>query len=176
VICQQQAALISFTGHLFSVTVNEQDTLEQRVFLYATDLKYGFARKRRRKFLRKFHDGRVPSRQSIHNLVNKLRTTGLLIDKKTKHKRRVITEELDDTGARLKHTPRKSLKRVPQETAMSESSATQLLKSSRESWYLVFCRGKKECCTCVFNETINCRKYVRVERTAFSTHPVICEL
>jgi hypothetical protein len=32
--------------------------------------------------------------------VNKLRTTGLLIDKKTKHKHRVFTEEkLDDIGA-----------------------------------------------------------------------------
>jgi hypothetical protein len=27
-----------------------------------------------------------------------------------------------------------------------------------------------------FNETINCEKYLRVERTAFSTPPVICEL
>jgi hypothetical protein len=27
-----------------------------------------------------------------------------------------------------------------------------------------------------FNEAVNCGKYVRVERTAFSTHPVICEL
>jgi hypothetical protein len=27
-----------------------------------------------------------------------------------------------------------------------------------------------------FNETINCEKYLHVERTAFSTLPVICEL
>jgi hypothetical protein len=64
--------------------------------------------------------------------VNKLRTTGLLIDKKTKHKRRVLTEEKsDDTRARLKHTPRISLKRLTQETGVSKSSArtaTQLLK------------------------------------------------
>jgi hypothetical protein len=26
------------------------------------------------------------------------------------------------------------------------------------------------------NETINCKKYLRVERMAFSTPPVICEL
>jgi hypothetical protein len=33
------------------------------------------------------------------------------MDKKQRHKRRVLTEEkLDDKGARLKHTPRKSLK------------------------------------------------------------------
>jgi hypothetical protein len=67
-------------------------TLEQRVFLYDTYVKYGPAGKCRRKFRRKFRDERVPSRQKIHNVVNKLRTTGLLTDKKTKHKRRVLTK------------------------------------------------------------------------------------
>jgi hypothetical protein len=83
-------------------------TLEQRVFLYVTHVKYVSARKCRRKFRHKFCDERVPSRQTIHNLVNKLRTAGLLIDKKQKHKRRVVTvEKLDHIWARLEHTPRK---------------------------------------------------------------------
>jgi hypothetical protein len=63
--------------------------------------------------------------------MNKLRTTGLLIDKKTKYKCLVLTEKLDDIGARLEHTPRKSLKRLAQETGVSKSNArtaTQLLK------------------------------------------------
>jgi hypothetical protein len=91
--------------------------LEQRVFLYDTYVKHGSAGKCRRKFRRKFRDERVRSRQRIHSLVNKLRTMGLLIDKKQKHKRRVLTEEtLDDAGARLEHTSRKSLKRLAQET------------------------------------------------------------
>jgi response regulator of citrate/malate metabolism len=64
--------------------------------------------------------------------VDKLETTGLLIDKKQKHKCRVLTEEkLDDIVARLEHTPRKSLKRLAQDTAVSKASArraTQLLK------------------------------------------------
>jgi hypothetical protein len=64
--------------------------------------------------------------------VNKLRTEGLLIDKKQKHKRLVLTEEkLDDTGARLQRAPRKSLKCLARETGVSKSStrtATQLLK------------------------------------------------
>jgi Fe2+ transport system protein FeoA len=77
-------------------------TLDQRVFVYDTYVKYGSAGKCRRKFQRKFHGERVPSRQTIHNLVNKLRTMGFLIDKKTEHKRRVLTEEkLDEIGARL---------------------------------------------------------------------------
>jgi hypothetical protein len=49
--------------------------------------------------------------------MNKLRSTGLLIDKKQKNKCQVLTEEkLDDIGARLEHTPRKSLKHPAQET------------------------------------------------------------
>jgi hypothetical protein len=63
--------------------------------------------------------------------VNKL-TTGLLTDKEQKRKRRVLTDEkLHATGARLEHTPRKSLKRLAQDTGVSQSSvrgATQFLK------------------------------------------------
>jgi hypothetical protein len=92
-------------------------TFEQRVFLCDTYVKYGSAGKCRRKFRPKVRNERVPIRQTIHKLVNKLRTTGLLIDKKRKHKRRVLTEE----GARLEHTPRISLKRLAQETGVSES-------------------------------------------------------
>jgi hypothetical protein len=54
------------------------------------------------------------------------------MDEEQKHKRQVLTEEkLDDIGARLEHTPRKSLKHLAQETAVSKSSAgtaAQLLK------------------------------------------------
>jgi hypothetical protein len=64
--------------------------------------------------------------------VNKLRTTGLLIDKETKRKHEVLTEEkLDDIGAILERTPRKSLKRIAQGTGVLKSNArmaTQLLK------------------------------------------------
>jgi hypothetical protein len=55
---------------------------------------------------------------------------GFLIDKKQKHKHRVLTWKLDDIGARLEHAPRKSLKYLAQETGVSESSTrmrTQLL-------------------------------------------------
>jgi hypothetical protein len=119
-------------------------TLEQRVFLYVTHVKYGSARTCRRKFLRKFLDERVPSRQTIHNLVNKLKTTGHLIDKTLKHKLRMLTEvKLDNIGARLEHTPIKSLKRLAQETGMLKSNArmaTQLLWPSSESWCMVCCK------------------------------------
>jgi hypothetical protein len=53
--------------------------------------------------------------------------------------------------------------------------ATQLLKPSSESLCLMCCKCKKDCCTCVFNETINCEKCLRVARTSFSTLPVHSE-
>jgi hypothetical protein len=110
----------------------ERYTLEQREFLYDTYVKYGSAGKCRRKFHSEFHIERVASRQKIRNLVNKLRLTGLLIDKKETHKRRVLTEEKsDDIGADLNVHVEKSLKRLAQETGVSKSSsrrAPQLLK------------------------------------------------
>jgi hypothetical protein len=64
--------------------------------------------------------------------VNTLRTTGLLIYGKQKHRLQLRTEKkLDDIGTRLEHTPRKSPKRLAQQTGVSKSSArmaTQLLK------------------------------------------------
>jgi hypothetical protein len=45
-------------------------------------------------------------------------------------------EKLDGIGTRLEHTPRKSLKRLAEETGVSKSkckNATQLLKPSIES-------------------------------------------
>jgi hypothetical protein len=56
---------------------------------------------------------------------------GTFIDKNQKHKRRVVSEKLDDIGARLEHKLRKSLKHLAKETGVSASSAraaTQLLK------------------------------------------------
>jgi hypothetical protein len=92
-------------------------TLEQRVFLYDTYVKYRSARKCQRKLRRKFCDEQVPSKQTIHKFVTKLRTTGLLMEKKQKkNKHRILTENLYDIGPSLEHTPRKSLKHLVQET------------------------------------------------------------
>jgi hypothetical protein len=124
---------------------------------------------------------RVFGRQTIHNLTNKRKKMGLVIDKKQKLKCRVLTKErLGDLGAILEHTPRKSLKCLAQETGVSKCSArmaTQLLKTSSESWCLVCCKCKRRIVVPVFfNKTINCEKYLCAESTAFSTPPVICEL
>jgi hypothetical protein len=106
---------------------------EQRIFLYDTYAKYRSARNSRRKFRRKFCDGRVSSRQAIHTLMNKRRTTGLLIDKKQKHKRPAFAGKsyIYDIVAGLEHTPRKSLKRLAQENGVSKSSAGRAIQLLR---------------------------------------------
>jgi hypothetical protein len=73
--------------------------------------KYQSARKCRRKFRCQIPGEPVPSRQTIrYYLANKLTTAGLLVDKKSDRKGTVLTEaKLDEIGARLETTPRKSL-------------------------------------------------------------------
>jgi hypothetical protein len=103
-------------------------TSAQRVFLYDTYIKFGSARKCRRKFHRKIRDERIPSRQSVHNFLNTLRTRRRL---QTRNVNISAEEKLDDIGARLEHKPRKSLKRLAPETGVSKSSVrrtTRLLK------------------------------------------------
>jgi hypothetical protein len=71
--------------------------------------------------------------------------------------RRVLTEKLDAIGASIEHTHRKSLQQLAQEARVSRSrgrTATQLLKPSSESWWLVCCKCKKDCLP-FFNEAIN---------------------
>jgi hypothetical protein len=92
----------------------------------------------------------------------------------------VLTEEkLDDTGAMLEHTPRKSLKHLAQVTGVLKSStrtATRLLKPSVKVGVWCSVSARRNDLPVFFNKTINLKKYLCVERTVFSTPAVICEL
>lgn len=68
-------------------------TLEQRVYMYDTYVKSGSAREVRRRFRRKFQEITVPQRETVHKLVNKVRRTGSVLDRKAEWKRRLLTEE-----------------------------------------------------------------------------------
>ncbi|KAJ4447808.1 hypothetical protein ANN_09816 [Periplaneta americana] len=60
----------------------------------------------RREFEHRYTSVRIPSRSTIHDLVNKVRRTGPFLNKKCVQQRRVLTEEkLDEVGARLEHSP-----------------------------------------------------------------------
>ncbi|GFG33838.1 hypothetical protein Cfor_11042 [Coptotermes formosanus] len=60
--------------------------IQQRVYLVEMYFKYESARKCRRKFQCQFPAEPVPSRQTIHYLVNKLTTIGSLVDIKPDRK------------------------------------------------------------------------------------------
>jgi hypothetical protein len=95
--------------------------------------------------------------------VNKLRTTGLLIDKEQKHKRRVLTEgKSDDIGARLEHTPRKSLKHLAQETGVSKSGNTIAEAIQRKLVSVVLQVQEGLLCLCFLTKQLIARKNIYV--------------
>jgi hypothetical protein len=103
--------------------------LQQRVFVYDNFVKTESVGTVRRRFRDQFPDSAVPNRSCVHKIVNNLRETGSLRDKRNELKRQVLTEEkLDDIGARLENSPRKSLKRLAQEAGVSKSSARNATK------------------------------------------------
>jgi hypothetical protein len=84
--------------------------VEQLAFLYGSYANCGSARKSQREFHHKFTRITVPSTTGIHELINKVRSTGSLLDKKTAKKYSVLTKEkLDKIRARLEHIPQKLL-------------------------------------------------------------------
>jgi hypothetical protein len=95
-------------------------------------VKYGSARKCRRKFCHKFLRNTVPSTRGIHELIKKIRSTGSLLDKKPARECYVLTEErLVEIGTRSEHTPQESLRYLVQKTSISKllaAIATKLLK------------------------------------------------
>jgi hypothetical protein len=109
-----------------------------------------------------------------------------LKDKKQKHKCQVLTEgKLDDIGARLEHTPGKSLKQLAQETGVSKSSGrstTQLLKYIPYKTTVI--HSLEPCnpairvhfCSWFLQSVIEGEIDPKVTGAAFSTLLVICEL
>ncbi|PNF15704.1 hypothetical protein B7P43_G12455 [Cryptotermes secundus] len=104
--------------------VRARYSLEKRVFIYDCYVKTHSYKSCRRKFRHKFPETTCPSGDTISKLVKKVRTHGILIDRKPLKRNRVLTEEkLDDIGHRLENSPRKSLRRLAQQSGVSLGSA-----------------------------------------------------
>ncbi|XP_069683629.1 uncharacterized protein [Periplaneta americana] len=108
-------------------------TLQQRLFLYDCYVKRSSVRVCRRKFCRKFPGERIPSRTAVHKLINKVRVTGSLLDKKTgSPKLYVLTEEkLDEIGALIENSPGMSVNRVAQQCGIARATAAKAMKLLR---------------------------------------------
>jgi hypothetical protein len=77
-----------------------------------------------RKFRLKFPEAPVPSQPYVNQLIRKWHSTASVLDKNKERKRIVLTEEkLMDIQARLQLSPRKSLRRLAQETDVAYTAA-----------------------------------------------------
>ena len=107
-------------------------TLAHRIFMYDSYVQTESCREVTRLFRDRFHDIRVPHRDTVRKLVNRFRETGSVLDRKAQRTHHVLTEEkLDEIGQTLERSPRKSLSRLSQKTGVSQFlawKATKLLK------------------------------------------------
>jgi hypothetical protein len=95
--------------------------LEQRVFIYDVYAKKISYKSCRRNFHHKFPDITCPSGDTISKLVTKVRTHSIFIDRKPLKRNHVLTEEkFDDICHRLENSSRKSLRRLKQQSGISE--------------------------------------------------------
>jgi hypothetical protein len=109
-------------------------TLQHPLILYDSHVKCSSAGKSQRKF--RLPMLQVPHRNTIHNLVSKVRTTGMLTDRKTDPQCQVLTEKiLDEIGSQLEHWLCKSLKHPAQEMGVSKGTARSATKSMNLQLY-----------------------------------------
>jgi hypothetical protein len=108
------------------------NTVEHCVFIYDGYVKSDSAHVCQREFQQKFSGVDIPARSTIHCLVNKFKTMGLVLDKKIDRKCHILTEDrLANIDARLEHSTRKSLTKLAQQADVLVSSArtaAELLK------------------------------------------------
>jgi len=104
-------------------------SVEQRVFICNTFLKYASWQICHRKFCKKYPDSKVPCKRTVYRIVEKFRETGSVLDKKKVRRRFVLTEEkLDEIGAQIETCPGKSLHRLAVKSGVSKSSAHRATK------------------------------------------------
>ena len=71
-----------------------------------------------RKVRIKFPGRRVPNPSTIRGLTKRFKETGCVKNRNVNPRHHVLTEETDEIGERLEHTPQKSLKHLSQETGV----------------------------------------------------------
>jgi hypothetical protein len=84
----------------------------------------------KRRFRRRYPCVRIPASSTILRLVKKVHSTGSFLYKKYTRQNAVLTEEtLDEIGARLENSPRKSLARLAQQAQGSKTTAWRATKN-----------------------------------------------
>jgi hypothetical protein len=84
----------------------------------------------KRRFRHRYPGVRIPASSMILRLVKKVRSTGSFLNKKYTRQNAVLNEEmLDEIGARLEHSPHKSLARSAQQAQVSKTTAWRAIKN-----------------------------------------------
>ncbi|KAJ4427855.1 hypothetical protein ANN_25634 [Periplaneta americana] len=107
-----------------------QYTLNQRLFLVKQYWITNSITATQRAYQRKFGVRNPPKRNTILGLVNKLETTGSLVSEKGKNRSSRLPTVVVDVRARQEQSPKKSLRRLSQETGYTYSMCQRAAKSA----------------------------------------------
>ncbi|PSN33311.1 hypothetical protein C0J52_21231 [Blattella germanica] len=111
-----------------------QFSISHRVFIYDSYVRTESARTVTRLFKKNFPDVRVPHRRTVHFIVNKIRETGSLVNKRRRRRRKVLTEEtLNDIGKLLEKSTKTSFNDLSQQTGLSYGSVQRAMKLQMSS-------------------------------------------
>ena len=102
--------------------------LEERVFIVRTYWKTESIKSFQQQFLEKFGGRHLPSKSSIWALSKKLETKGTLLDKHTGSCPKMSEETIQSVKDRLLVSPKKSLRRLSQESGLSRSTCQRAAK------------------------------------------------
>ena len=107
-----------------------QYSLRERVFIVKTYWKTDSLITTQREFRREFHVRDGPTKATILSIARKLETTGVLVSESGKHRPSLSAECVDNVRRRLVNSPKKSLRRLSQETGYSYGTCQRAAKKS----------------------------------------------
>ena len=112
-------------------------TTEERVFIVRNYWVTGSFKQCQAVVLRKFGGRKPRTKQTIANFVKKLGTTGGVLDIHAGGKPPMSDQRVADVKQRLQQSPKKSLRRLSQETGLSYSTCQRAAKKAKLKAYRV---------------------------------------
>jgi hypothetical protein len=110
-------------------------TIAERVFIVRSYWQTGSFKGSQTEFVRKFGGRKPPAKQTIANMVKKLETTGSVLDIDAGGKPSMSDETVADVKQRFEQSPKKSLRRLSQETSLSYSTCQRAAKKEKLKAY-----------------------------------------
>jgi hypothetical protein len=112
-------------------------TLEERVFIVRAYWQTELIKSCQQQFLEKFGGRHPPSKPNIWALSKKLETKGTLLDEHTGRHPKISEETIQNVKGRLLASPKKSLRRLSQESGLSRSTCQRAAKKAKLHVYCI---------------------------------------